>query len=210
LRFVLFTAEMNSDSENSTVVTGTSWRGEDPRAVVNWFVLQGMKEQRPFPHVSLQKILYLAHASFLHETGRPLVRTAFEAWEYGPVNRSIWVELKEFGRSPVTSLIENVDRWSGEVSQIPMPADVRVKSHLKRVFHTLKYTSPGQLIDITHRKESAWSCVWNKSKTSVTLSNHISDELSKQRFNAMGISLIAQESEADYYFETPPFKGPRP
>ena len=199
----LFLHSENGLMSDDNLVLDVSWKGEDPRAVVNWFIQRASEEKHSFPHVSLQKILYISHAASLHQFGRPLVRSAFEAWEFGPVNRSIWNELKVFGRSPITTQIEHTDRWTGEVSVIMPTRDERIARLLEAVYKAVRFCSPGELIEVTHKPGSAWHCIWNRGGTSVTLDNYIGDAISRERFLAMGIQL-GQDRNDRIFFETPP------
>ena len=42
----------------------------DPRAIANWFIEQGIKENNPLSHIEVQKLLYFSHGWMLgiHET----------------------------------------------------------------------------------------------------------------------------------------------
>ena len=194
---------------SDSVIYGTSWRGEDPRGVANWLIRVSNEAKNALPHVSIQKIVYLAHASHLYYRKRPLVNGAFEAWEFGPVNKAIWNELKNYGRTQVTAPIEKVDMWSGEVTIVAEPKDLLVITHLEEVYSKLKDKTPSQLISITHKKNGPWDCIWDKSRTEVTLSNRISDEVTYQRSGNLVSDLNIEDKGTIEYFETPPFKSKR-
>ena len=61
-------------------------------------------------HLKLQKILYYAQADYLVENkGIPLFEEPIEAWQYGPVVRSVYDKYKQFGRNPISMLIESIN-----------------------------------------------------------------------------------------------------
>lgn len=180
----------------------------DPRAIANLIWQYGKEDGRLYSNVSIQKLLYFAHASFLVKTGQPLVKGVFEAWDYGPVSRPVYQALKEYGRQPVTEPISKVDIFTGEVTPIHSPTNRRVISHITQVVDTLGKLSPGKLIDLSHKKGGAWDLVWNKSKTSATFGNRISDKLTIRCYDKLMIGLSESIEEEDKY-EATPFTGHR-
>lgn len=158
-------------------------RGHDPRAVVNQMIEFALEQEVHLPNVSVQKLLYFAHAAHLAKYGgTPLVASVFEAWEYGPVCRPIYDELKHYGRSSVSQKIEDIDLFTGEVTIPSLPNDLRVKSHVFNIMDSLGRLSPGQLIDLSHVKGGAWHETWHKARTRTTVGGAICDSLIRERF----------------------------
>ena len=51
--------------------------------------------QRGFTHMKLQKLLYYMQGFHVGKTYSPLFPEDIEAWQYGPVIRSVWYEFRE-------------------------------------------------------------------------------------------------------------------
>ena len=154
----------------------------DPRSVANAIIASADRRAIKLTNLSIQKLLYFAHASALARYGKPLVKGVFEAWEFGPVCRPVYDALKQYGSRPVTELIERRDPISGETSVVKPPEDWRVLEHIDDVLKSIGHLSPGQLVDLSHAPNGAWEEVWNKSKSSPTIGNRIHDKLSAERF----------------------------
>lgn len=180
--------------------------GYDPRVVANALIEAARRANIPMRNVSIQKLLYFAHASFLVHYRRPLVRGAFEAWEYGPVCRPIYDALKGYGRNEVTSLITRRDPYTGEESELPQLSDATAQSHIERVMHVMGRATPSQLISLSHVEGGAWSIVWNKSKTGATVGNRIDDRLTIATFGKLKVALKPAEMQ-EGLDEATPFAG---
>lgn len=97
-------------------------------------------------NLQLQKILYLAHMMHLGQTGEPLVRGHFEAWDYGPVHPDLYHKVKVFGSGQVQNIFHNTpDMESGAEREI-----------IDDAYDSLGNIAPGQLVNATHRKNGAW------------------------------------------------------
>ena len=154
----------------------------DPRAVANLIIRYCEEDNIEQTNLGLQKLLYFSHASYLAKYRMPLVRGGFEAWEYGPVSRTLYKTLKEYGRQPVKSEIVIRDIFTGEnITQKEMLCR-RAKVAIHHVVETYAQLSPGKLVELSHVSGGAWDLVWNKGKTSATISNIISDDLTIEKF----------------------------
>jgi uncharacterized phage-associated protein len=180
--------------------------GYDPRVVVNALIDAANKAHIPVRNVSIQKLLYFAHASFLVHYRRPLVKGAFEAWEYGPVCRPIYDALKGYGRSEVTAPITRTDPFTGEVSELPPLQDAAAQRHIEHLMHVMGRATPSQLISLSHVEGGAWWIVWNKSKTGATVGNRIDDELTIATFGKLKVALKPPEMQ-EGLDEATPFAG---
>ena len=70
-------------------------------------------------HLKLQKILYYAQADYLVKNkGVPLFDDPIEAWQYGPVVQSVYKTYKQFGRNPISILIESINLEEEQKRQI--------------------------------------------------------------------------------------------
>lgn len=97
-------------------------------------------------NLALQKILYLAHMTYMgRNKGAPLVNENFEAWDYGPVLPSLYQNARIFG----SGAVESLPRFSRNLAR-PEHAVVR------QVTNFFGDKTPGELVDLTHRKNGAW------------------------------------------------------
>lgn len=55
----------------------------------------------PITNLKLQKLLYYAYGHVLECTGEKLFDEQLEAWQHGPVVRSVYAEFCDFGRSRI-------------------------------------------------------------------------------------------------------------
>ena len=53
--------------------------------------------------MKLQKLIYYAHSWSLAVYGEPLIEEDIEAWSWGPVVRSVYLEFKDFGSKPIVA-----------------------------------------------------------------------------------------------------------
>ena len=61
------------------------------KAIANAFLQRAFNEKKAIGQLKLQKLVYIAHGYYLALTGgNPLVNEPFEAWDYGPVNRTLY------------------------------------------------------------------------------------------------------------------------
>lgn len=181
-------------------------KGLDPRSVANLIIQEGLNRELSLSNLSVQKILYFCHASFLAKFSKPLVFAPFEAWEYGPVCRPVYDQLKGYGRNPIDKLITKIDVFSGEVQPIPLPEDPFTCEHIVDLVRNLGALSPSALVQLSHAKGGAWEKVWEQSKHGPTIGNRISDTLSKERYFCLKLDLDNQKLHGDID-EATPFAG---
>ena len=67
-------------------------------------------------HVKLQKLCFYCYG-YVTAVAQ-IEEVPFEAWQYGPVSRSIWERFKIFGTSPITAESTVNRNWSSEQSQV--------------------------------------------------------------------------------------------
>ncbi len=133
-------------------------------------------------NLKLQKLLFLCHAFYLVDTGRPLVRGSFEAWQYGPVHREAYDAFKSFGAKPITEDAERFDPVAGIRRPIALPASRAVLDVVQKVVQFYGSKSPGELVDLTHAKDGPWDHVVNAAKTSANMALKITDGVIAERF----------------------------
>ena len=77
-----------------------------PLAIANEFLRRHSGTTIP-AQVQLQKLVYVAHGWNLAVNGAPLVSEMPEAWDNGPVFRTLWNHMRDFGFGSRTGLLED-------------------------------------------------------------------------------------------------------
>jgi uncharacterized phage-associated protein len=154
----------------------------DPRAVANLLLKEARARDQHVSNLKLQKLLFLCHALYLVDTGRPLVRGSFEAWQYGPVHREVYDSFKAFRAEPITEDAQRFDPVTGTRQPIALPADRALLDVVRKVVQFYGGKSPGELVDITHAKDGPWDHVVSSAKTNANMALKISDEVIAERF----------------------------
>src|ERR1700744_834255 len=75
--------------------------------IANEIVKLANNEKVDLTPMKLQKILYLANGICYKRKGQKLIKENFEAWDYGPVIRSVYNVYKECGGNNIDSPIED-------------------------------------------------------------------------------------------------------
>lgn len=124
-------------------------------------------------NLELQKMLYLAQMMFLGEHDERLLNGSFEAWDYGPVQPSVYREARTFGKAPIEFLFSR--------GRVDDPARAKM---LDEAYDQLSKMSAGQLVNITHWKDGAWARNYVPNIQGIVIPDrHILDEYNK-RFHA--------------------------
>ena len=146
---------------------GVAWRISSSTAAYTACASSGWQ----LTNLELQKLLYIAHMTYLGRHGRPLVAETFEAWDYGPVLPSLYRTVKVFGGGRITDI-----RSPGPIAETP---EVRM---IREVVTRFAGVSPGALVQMTHRENGAWANNYRPGKMHIPLPN---DEILAEyrRFN---------------------------
>lgn len=124
--------------------------------ITNYFVeLASKSEENDLTNLKLQKLLYYAQGKYLADNDKPLFKEAIEAWDFGPVVRSIYNTYKYCGPYPITTFDKKVKR-----AELPKS----VKVFLDSVWNEYNKYSAGYLVDLTHKQGTPWAEIYNKQK----------------------------------------------
>lgn len=122
----------------------------DPRAIANEFIkLNG----GPMDQMRLQKLVYIANGWNLAINRAPLTDARIEAWDGGPVYRTIWNHIRDWGYSFKGHLLSKP--MGGE----PYEADLldSERSVLTHVWKRYGSYSGLELSRLTHQEGTPWS-----------------------------------------------------
>ena len=128
----------------------------DARSVANEIIRHAQDDGKSVTHLQVQKLVYYCHAWMLGLYGEPLLKQPVEAWEYGPVIRDLLVSLRQYGRGPVTQMID----YPAERGE---RFDERQEDMIRQVWEKYGHLSGGRLSEMTHRVGSPWYRVWHRA-----------------------------------------------
>jgi uncharacterized phage-associated protein len=151
----------------------------DARAVANYLLAKAAEAGRPVTPMQLIKLVYLAHGWMLGLHGRPLISDRVEAWQYGPVVRSVYGAVSAYRSAPIERPIAypGADR-----AQAAFDRDER--SILDQVFEIYGRHDGLTLSRLTHQDGSPWHTVWSRKGRNGT----IDDTLIESHFKALAES----------------------
>lgn len=123
------------------------------QALCNTLLKRSFDENIPISPMKLQKLLYFIYRDYYQAKGKPLFAEDFEAWQYGPVLRSVYDEFKTFGAS-------RIDRFSktanGDVYVLNEHTNSSLKEIIDNVWNKYKNLNGIELSEITHKNGGAW------------------------------------------------------
>lgn len=100
-------------------------------------------------NLQLQKLIYMAQMLYMGRSdGARLADADFEAWDYGPVEPSLYHRVKMFGSQPIEDVFYNARNFK--------VGDPR-RHVLEEVCDSLLRKPPAELVDITHWSGGAWA-----------------------------------------------------
>lgn len=131
--------------------------------VANFFVEKSIDEKMPISNLKVNKLVYLAHGWHLGFYEKPLIREDIEAWQFGPVVRSVYDAFKKYGKTPITK--PATTGFSDEMKEIGELADAETIDFLNSLWKHYRDWKPWQLSVLTHEKDSPWDLEYRKIET---------------------------------------------
>lgn len=131
--------------------------------VANFFVEKSIDEEMPISNLKVNKLVYLAHGWHLGFHEKPLIREDIEAWQYGPVVRSVYDAFKKYGKTHITK--PATTGFSKEMKELAELADAETIQFLISLWNHYRDWTPWQLSALTHEKDSPWDLVCRESET---------------------------------------------
>ena len=120
-------------------------------AIANEFLSRRDNDAWP-QQMLIQKLVYIANGWNLAINNVPLITEKAEAWDNGPVYRSIWDHIKEFGyRGAKCQLLDQNKRLVSETLTL---SETQVIDHVWRKYG---HMTASQLSALTHQPNTPWS-----------------------------------------------------
>lgn len=125
----------------------------DPRAIANKILEIRAETGEPLTVMQLIKLVYIADGWSIALRGKPLSNQDVEAWQYGPVYRSVYNDFRQFGAKPVTAPAYVMG------SQIPFREEFSTDEDqlIRTVVGAYGKLSAFALSNLTHQPGTPWS-----------------------------------------------------
>lgn len=128
--------------------------GYGPVNISNNILRRAFEEGVEVSPMKLQKLLFFVASEYAKRSGRPLLDGSFQAWQYGPVVRSVYDEFKSYRAGPIRSYGKDAQNKAYLVNENTDPA---LQQSLNAVWAAAKNVPAVTLSRITHADDSAWS-----------------------------------------------------
>lgn len=185
----------------------------DPRTVANFILRTRRHLGLDTTNLEMQKILFFCHSNYLLAFGRRLVLGHFEAWQYGPVHPIVYRSFKAFEGAPIQHEAEGVDPFTKKPIGLGSISDLDQRQTVMSTVANLSKLSAGQLVDLSHRRDGAWSKTVEDARSGGALGMRITDDTimnCARRTKVVPIDSMAgsngdsfAQKEVRHYVETP-------
>lgn len=128
-------------------------------------------------NLELQKMLYIAQMMYMGEhNGDKLFNGRFEAWDYGPVEPTVYSRVRSFGSTPIGNVFFGVRS----------PAGGERATTLESAYDQLSTKTAGQLVNITHWSKGAWARYYHVGGRRIVIPDEAIFQEYKDRVEAFG------------------------
>lgn len=158
----------------------------DVRDITN-FILDCVDDRKTeVSNLALQKLLYFVHGWFSSVYDEPLIRSKFESWQLGPVQRVIYDQFKQFGDAPIKNhRARFLDPATGENIYRKPVIDDSHAGLIQVILERYVRFSASQLVNLSHVEDGPWETVWEQSEDYVFPGMRIPDELISRHFRSL-------------------------
>jgi uncharacterized phage-associated protein len=154
----------------------------DARPVANFLLDYADERGVTLTNMALLKHIYFAHGWHLASHGTPLVSNRFEAWEHGPVIRTVYDCFKKFDAGPITSRATTIDWETGEIAEAQAEFCAETADLLRATLDYYAGYGAFELSAITHEPGGPWDKVRNAGDGKVRLNMEISTKAIHDHF----------------------------
>lgn len=154
----------------------------DARAIANLVLRESWARGLEVTNLKLQKLLFLCHAFFLVEKGKPLTRGQFLAWKFGPVHREAYDAFQSFGKDTIRTEAVHTNPVTGVETRLVAPDDREVVDIVQKIVNFYGSWSASELVRLTHAKNGPWHYVVSAAAKSANMGLKISDDIIVKHF----------------------------
>lgn len=113
--------------------------------------------------MQVQKLTYFCHGWMLGLGYGPLFQDAVESWQYGPVIRAVYHQLKNYGRDAVSKpILESPDDFNQVEERV-----------IRAVWQGYGSQDGVRLSQMTHAEGSPWEQTYQRDRRSQIIHNHV-------------------------------------
>jgi len=149
-----------------------------PATIANYFLDRAATEGRALTPMQLIKLVYIAHGWYLGYFNEPLINETVQAWRYGPVIKSLYDRVKNYGSGAVREPIQTgAAPWIRDAK-----VDSQTETLLSSVWESYARFSGVQLSAMTHQDDTPWYEAWHRQDGKSQYYAEISDELIRSHY----------------------------
>ena len=116
-------------------------------------------DENDLTNLKLQKILYYAQEDHIKKYENELFSDQIQAWDLGPVVRSVYDTFKMCGAFPITSF---------DIKYESKSVDTDTQKFLESVWEKYSKYSANHLVKMTHKPGSPWSLAYKSQDKTIT------------------------------------------
>jgi uncharacterized phage-associated protein len=128
----------------------------DGRALANAILDASDELSITLSNMSVLKIIYFCHGWSLVGQANLECKSAFEAWDHGPVVPVVYHQLKKFGKNRVTGRCRTIDFETGDLVIAGYELSIQQKQQLTRFVEFYGAKEAFHLSQITHEAGGPW------------------------------------------------------
>ncbi|HET9236216.1 MAG TPA: type II toxin-antitoxin system antitoxin SocA domain-containing protein [Oligoflexus sp.] len=131
----------------------------EAKQVANWFLVKARSSGASLSPMQLQKLIFFAVGE-AKANGIDLINQKFHAWQYGPVEPSVYHEFKDFGGGAITTFASRWDDSASKFVHFEEPVDSISVPILENIWKVFGEKDGPMLSRITHLAGTPWAkCV---------------------------------------------------
>lgn len=158
----------------------------DVRDVANFTLDFAEQRDIPITNLALQKLLYFVHGWYFAFYEKPLIKNKFEAWKYGPVQRVIYDQFKQFRDTAIRGeRAMYIDPLTGDPVYREPSIEPEHAEMIRGVLEQYAAYTAGQLVDESHVEDGPWEYVWQQAEDVVYPGMKIPDALIFDHFKRL-------------------------
>lgn len=157
----------------------------DARVIANAVLERAWQLGVGVTQIDIQKICYFLHGHHLRDHGEPLIATEFEAWDYGPVQRSLYNSFKHCGAEPILELATAFDPIRRKPKELPRISHNSAVATIDRHLATYLEIPSFELVNMTHAAGTPWSETRRASNLSANIGMRIDNGLIDRFFEGV-------------------------
>lgn len=145
----------------------------DARAVANEVLRRAWDLGFSPTQIDIQKICYFLHGHHLKDHGVPMIRTEFEAYQYGPVQSSLLDAFRKWGEEPIGEPAMQFDPVRRVHKELPKIEDNAIMATIDMYLEQYLSVPSFVLVDMTHAAGTPWSRTMDAGRRSVNIGMRI-------------------------------------